>query len=62
MKIVGLSAYEVYKRKNTSEDVKHIAEIVTNLGAGEVVIGLPLKMDGSEGQSVEMAREFGESL
>ncbi len=61
MEIIA-SAYEVYKRKNTSEDVKHIAEIVTNLGAGEVVIGLPLKMDGSEGQSVEMAREFGESL
>lgn len=56
------SSYEVYKRKNNSEDVKHIAELVSNLNAGEVVIGLPLKMDGSEGQSVEMAKGFGEEL
>ena len=56
------SSYEVYKRKNNSEDVKHIAELVSNLNAGEVVIGLPLKMDGSEGQSVEMAKSFGEEL
>lgn len=61
MEIIA-SAYEVYKRKNTDEDAKHIANIITNLNAGEVVIGLPLKMDGSEGQSVEMARDFGDKL
>lgn len=56
------SAHSVYRRKSFNEDVRHVAELVTNLNAGAVVIGLPLKMDGSEGQSVAMAREFGEAL
>ena len=61
MEIIA-SAYEVYRRKNLSEDVKYIASLVSKLDAGEIVIGLPLKLDGSEGQSVEMARAFGEEL
>ena len=46
MEIIA-SAYEVYKRKNTDEDVKHIVQIVEDLSVGEIVIGLPLKMDGT---------------
>ncbi len=61
MEIIA-SAYEVYKRKFLKADVMHVAELVKNLSVGEVVIGLPLKMDGSEGQSVDMAREFGDEL
>ena len=61
MEIIA-SAYEVYRRKNLDIDVKYIAELVSKLDAGEIVIGLPLKLDGTEGQSVEMAREFGEKL
>lgn len=61
MQIIA-SAYEVYRRKYLKADVEHIAKIVSDLAVGEVVIGLPLKMDGSEGQSVEMAREFGDEL
>lgn len=61
MEIIA-SAYEVYRRKNLDSDVKYIAELVSKLDAGEIVIGLPLKLDGSEGQSVEMARAFGEKL
>ena len=61
MEIIA-SAYEVYRRKNLSEDVKYIASLVSKLDAGEIVIGLPLKLDGSEGQSVEMARAFGDEL
>ncbi len=61
MEIIA-SAYEVYRRKNLKTDTEHIAKIVSDLSVGEIVIGLPLKMDGSEGQSVEMAREFGDEL
>ena len=61
MEIIA-SAYEVYRRKNLDSDVKYIAELVSKLDAGEIVIGLPLKLDGSEGQSVELAREFGDRL
>ena len=61
MEIIA-SAYEVYRRKNLKLDTEYIAKLSKDLSAGEIVIGLPLKMDGSEGQSVEMAREFGEEL
>ena len=61
MEIIA-SAYESYRRKNIEDDISHIAQLVTNLNAGLVVIGLPLKMDGSEGQSVGMAKNFGEEL
>lgn len=61
MEIIA-SAYETYRRKNLSEDVKYVANLVAGLDVGEIVIGLPLKLDGSEGQSVEMAKSFGEEL
>ena len=61
MEIIA-SAYEVYRRKYLKADVEHVAKIVSDLSVGEIVIGLPLKMDGSEGQSVTMAREFGDEL
>ncbi len=56
------SAYESYRRKGMPQDAKYIANLVSDLNAGQIVIGLPLKMDGSEGQSVEMARSFGDEL
>ncbi|MBQ8451414.1 MAG: Holliday junction resolvase RuvX [Clostridia bacterium] len=61
MEIIA-SSYEVYKRKYEKADVEHVADLVKTLNAGMVVIGLPLKMDGSEGQSVEMAKSFGDKL
>lgn len=61
MEIIA-SAYEVYRRKFLKADIEHIAKIVSDLSVGEIVIGLPLKMDGSEGQSVEMAKSFGDEL
>lgn len=61
MEIIA-SAHSVVRRKNEAEDVNAVAEIINNLEAGEVVIGLPLKMDGTEGTSVEMAKRFGELL
>ncbi len=61
MEIIA-SPYAVVRRTNQSTDIQKIAEIINNLNAGLVVIGLPLKLDGSEGQSVAMARSFGDEL
>lgn len=61
MEIIA-SAYTVYKRKDFKSDINGIAKIINDLQAGQVVIGLPLKMDGTEGQSVTMAKDFGEEL
>lgn len=62
MEIIA-SPCTVYRRtKSISADAKAISEIINNLSAGEVVIGLPLKLDGTEGSSVAMAKDFGEEL
>ena len=62
--ILGIiaSSYETYKRRTLYLDVRHMAELAEELDADTFVIGLPLKMDGSDGQSVEMVREFAEKL
>lgn len=56
------SAYEVYKRKFLKADVYHIAELAKTLEADTIVIGKPLKLDGTAGQSVQMVEEFANAL
>lgn len=57
------SPLEVYKRTNSiNNDAKHIAELVKEWEVGLLVIGLPLKLDGSEGESAKMAQEFAEKI
>lgn len=62
--ILGMiaSPYESYTRKFLMADAKHMAELALKLDADEFVVGLPLKMDGSEGKSVQMVKEFAEEL
>ena len=62
--ILGIiaSSYEVYKRRNMYLDVRYMKTIQDKLEADTFVIGLPLKLDGSEGESVQMVKEFAEEL
>lgn len=62
--ILGIiaSAYQVYTRKNLEADAKYMAALAEKLEADGFVLGLPLKMDGTEGQSVQMVREFASKL
>ena len=41
---------------------RQIADLAGEWGAAELVVGLPLNMDGSEGPQAKAAREFGRSL
>ncbi|MDD3089327.1 MAG: Holliday junction resolvase RuvX [Candidatus Omnitrophica bacterium] len=41
---------------------REIAAMVSSENVGEVVVGLPLNMDGSEGPSALKARKFGDML
>ena len=50
------------RRSNLDHDLALIGELCTTEGAGLVVIGLPLHMDGSEGSQAAAARAFGEGL
>lgn len=62
LKIIA-SPLEVYKRTNSIKaDAKHIVTLIKNNEVDTLVIGLPLKMDGTSGESVEMAKEFGERI
>ena len=62
--ILGILAtsYEVYKRRNMYLDVRYMKTLQDKLDADTFVIGLPLKLDGTEGDSVQMVREFAEEL
>ena len=48
--------------KSWSKDTDYIADLVKNFGAEEVVVGLPLNMDGTESEMCQYVRQFCEML
>jgi putative Holliday junction resolvase len=47
-----------YRLKNKEEDEQYFKELVSKHEIGQIVIGLPLRMDGSEGTRVEKTKKF----
>ena len=47
---------EIIERRSWKDLLRRVAEQVENLGAGGLVIGLPLNIDGSEGEGAKLAR------
>jgi putative Holliday junction resolvase len=47
-----------YRSKNKEEDKKYFKELVLKYEIGEIVLGYPLRMDGSPGTRVEKTKEF----
>lgn len=56
------SGYETYKRINIDKDLEHIAQLAKQFSIDVVVFGLPLNMDGTEGERVQKTKEFAELL
>lgn len=56
------SNLETYTRKYIKVDVAHIVQIIQQNNIDTVVVGLPLKMNGEEGQSVQMVKDFVQEL
>lgn len=54
--IVGTTT--VIHSRNPEKTAAEIARLVSENGVGEVVMGLPKNMDGSEGPRAELCREF----
>ncbi|MDP4120216.1 MAG: Holliday junction resolvase RuvX [Bacillota bacterium] len=52
----------VIEERNQQKLLEKVLDEVKNSKAEEIVLGLPRNMDGSEGQSAENARAFGEKL
>lgn len=54
--IVGSTA--VVKSRNTEKAIADIVRLAKENMVGEIVVGLPRNMDGSEGPRAELCREF----
>ena len=55
----GLETIEV---KDESEILSRVAQIAKETGAGTIVVGLPLNMNGTESEKSRKVREFGALL
>lgn len=53
---------ETIYRKDAGTDMDAIVKLVTDNGVGEVVVGLPLNMDGSEGPKAREVIAFAAEL
>ena len=58
--IVGTTT--VIHSRNMEKTITQICEMVRNSDIGEIVVGLPKNMDGSEGSRAELCREFAGKL
>lgn len=56
------SPFETYTRKNLSTDIDYLVKLIKDKDVKIVVFGLPLNMDGSEGERVVKTREFAKLL
>ncbi len=58
--IVGSST--VVPSRNTEKAIADIVRIAKENEVGQIVVGLPRNMDGTEGNRAQLCREFGEML
>ena len=56
------SPFEVYQNKGVDDAVQHIAKLVTEYQVCEIAMGLPVNMDGTEGERALLHREIGEKI
>jgi putative Holliday junction resolvase len=52
----------IIERRSWKDLLRRVAEQVESLGAGGLVIGLPLNIDGSEGEAAKLAREVADKF
>ena len=56
------NGYESYTRKDLQTDLKYLTNLATTHEVDEIILGLPINMDGTEGERVVATREFGRQL
>ena len=56
------SPFEVYQNKGVEDAVKHIVDLVKQYNVGEIAMGLPVNMDGTEGERALLHREIGKQI
>jgi putative Holliday junction resolvase len=60
--LIAAHAIGSYQIKNRKADAEYFKTLAEQHQVSEIVIGLPLQMDGSEGTRVKKTREFAEWL
>lgn len=50
------------ERINRNEDMRRLRELVREYGVKQIVVGLPLRLDGTRGEMAEEAARFGERV
>ncbi len=56
------SPFEVYQNVGEEDALNHLNDIIKKYDVDSVAMGLPLNMDGTEGERALIHRDFGEKL
>ncbi|MBQ3047558.1 MAG: Holliday junction resolvase RuvX [Clostridia bacterium] len=56
------NGYETYTRRDEEVDIKYICNLAKEREVDTIVLGLPMNMDGTEGERAIATREFGSKL
>lgn len=56
------SPLSTYASQSMRKDIDYIAALAKEKNAGRIVLGLPVNMDGSEGERAQKTRSFGTVL
>lgn len=56
------NGYETYTRREEEEDLKYLTNLANEKEVDEIIFGLPINMDGSEGERALATREFARKL
>lgn len=56
------NGYETYVRVDLEKDLNHLSQLAKEREVDEIVFGLPINMDGTEGERAEATRNFAKLL
>lgn len=56
------NGYETYTRKGLEADLEYLNKLAKEKEVDTIVLGLPINMDGTEGERALKTREFGDLL
>jgi putative holliday junction resolvase len=54
--------YDTMERINRNEDMRRLRELARDLGVRQIVVGLPLRLDGSSGEMADEATRFAQRV
>jgi putative Holliday junction resolvase len=54
--------YDTLERINRNEDMRRLRKLAVELGVRRIVVGLPLRLDGTSGEMAEEARRFAQRV